>query len=176
MGVAYSIDFLTNLPAATSVGYTCLMMIRDRWSRRVFAIPCKDTTTAGQAALLFYNEICVHQCRGIPIWLQMDRDPRFRSAWFREFYRLSGVHLHFTTGYKSQSNGLVENCNRTMSQLLRNASADQRSWWLMWKLAVMYMNCTVQARLGCCAMEAENGVRPRGVLDFRPEPVARGGR
>ena len=168
MGIAYSIDFLTNLPPATSVGYSCLMMIRDRWSRRVFAIPCKDTTTASQAALLFFNEICVHQCRGIPVWLQMDRDPRFRSAWFREFYRLSGVHLHFTTGYKSQSNGLVENCNRTMSQMLRNASADQRSWWNMWKLAVMYMNCTVQARLGCCAMEAENGVRPKGVLDFDP--------
>ena len=53
---------------------------------------------------MFYNEICLNQCRGLPNYICMDRDPRFRSAWFREFYRLTGVHLHFTTGYKSQSN------------------------------------------------------------------------
>ena len=99
----------------------------------------------------------------------MDRDPRFRSAWFREFYRLTGVHLHFTTGYKSQSNGLVENANRTLSKLLRSASTDhQRAWFRMLKNAVMTMNMAKQERLGCSPIEAENGVRPRGVLDFDP--------
>ena len=48
----------------------------------------------------------------------MDRDPRFTSAWFKEFFRLTGVHLHFTTGYKSQSNGLVETANKQLSVLL----------------------------------------------------------
>jgi hypothetical protein len=145
------------------------MVIRDRWSRRVFAIPCRDTTTAKEAALLFYNEICLNQCRGLPNYVQMDRDPRFRSAWFREFYRLTGVHLHFTTGYKSQSNGLAENANRTLSKLLRSASTDhQLAWFRMLKNAVMTMNLEQQERLGCSAVEAENGVRPRGVLDFNP--------
>jgi hypothetical protein len=41
----------------------------------------------------------------------MDRDPRFTSARFKEFFTLTGVHLHFTTGYKSQSNGLSEAAN-----------------------------------------------------------------
>ena len=108
MGIGYSVDFLTRLPEQTAAKHTALMVVRDRWSRRVFAIPCRDTTTAKEAALLFYNEICLNQMRGLPNYIQMDRDPRFRSSWFREFYRLTGVHLHFTTGYKSQSNGLVE--------------------------------------------------------------------
>ena len=33
-----------------------------------------------KAAELFYEEICLHACREIPIWLQMDRDPRFRNS------------------------------------------------------------------------------------------------
>eukprot|EP01043_Picozoa_sp_COSAG02_P019370 COSAG02_NODE_929_length_15840_cov_55.918493_7_plen_94_part_00 len=82
----------------------------------------------------------------------MDRDPRFRSAWFREFYRLTGVHLHFTTGYKSQSNGLAENANRTLSKLLRSASTDhQLAWFRMLKNAVMTMN------LRKCVNENVNG-------------------
>ena len=84
------------------------------------------TTTAQRAAELFYEEICLHACRGIPIWLQMDRDPRFTSAWFKEFFRLTGVHLHFTTGYKSQSNGLSEAANKQLSVLLRSGSAYQK--------------------------------------------------
>ena len=90
MGIAYSVDFLTRLAPATAGGFDCLMVIVDRWSRRVFTIPCHATTTAQKAAELFYEEICLHLCRGIPIWLQMDRDPRFTSAWFREFCRLTG--------------------------------------------------------------------------------------
>ena len=169
MGIGYSVDFLTRLPEQTAARHTAVMVIRDRWSRRVFAIPCRDTTTAKEAALLFYNEICLNQCRGLPNYVQMDRDPRFRSSWFREFYRLTGVHLHFTTGYKSQSNGLVENANRTLSKLLRSASTDhQLAWFRMLKNAVMTMNMAKQERLGCSPIEAENGVRPRGVLDFDP--------
>jgi hypothetical protein len=168
MGVAYSVDFLTNMPTSTAARYNACMVVCDRWSRRVFAIPCRDTTTAKEAALLFYNEICLHLCRGLPCWLQMDRDPRFRSSWFREFYRLSGVHLHFTTGYKSQSNGLAERCNRKLSQLLRNPSADQANWVELLRHAVMAMNEMKQERLGVTAIEAETGVRPRGILDFDP--------
>ena len=168
MGIAYSIDFLTCLAPATAGGFTCLMVIVDRWSRRVFAIPCHATTTAQKAAELFYEEICLHMCRGIPIWLQMDRDPRFTSAWFKEFFRLTGVHLHFTTGYKSQSNGLVESANKQLSVLLRTGSAQQRDWWKRRRAAIMKLNSTKQERLGMSPVEAERGVRPRGVMDFDP--------
>jgi transposase InsO family protein len=148
MGIAYSIDFLTALAPSTAGKFDCLMVVVDRWSRRVFAIPCHATTTAQRAAELFYEEICLHACRGIPIWLQMDRDPRFTSAWFKEFFRLTGVHLHFTTGYKSQSNGLSEAANKQLSVLLRSGSAYQKDWWKRRKMAVMKLNSTKQERLG----------------------------
>ena len=63
MGIGYSVDFLTRLPEQTAARHTAVMVVRDRWSRRVFAIPCRDTTTAKEAALLFYNEICLNQCK-----------------------------------------------------------------------------------------------------------------
>ena len=46
MGIAYSVDFLTSLAPATAGGFNCLMVVVDRWSRRVFTIPCHSTTTA----------------------------------------------------------------------------------------------------------------------------------
>jgi len=55
------------------------MVIVDHWSRRVFAIPCHATTTAQEAAELFYEEICLHACREIPIWLQKENRCRLRS-------------------------------------------------------------------------------------------------
>jgi hypothetical protein len=91
----------------------------------------------------------------------MDRDPRFTSAWFKEFFRLTGVHLHFTTGYKSQSNGLSEAANKQLSVftvLLRSGSAYQKDWWKRRKMAVMKLNSTKQERLGMSPIEAERGV------------------
>ena len=100
----------------------------------------------------------------------MERDPRFTSAWFKEFFRLTGVHLHFTTGYKSQSNGLSEAANKQLSVLLRSGSAYQKDWWKRRKMAVVKLNSTKQERLGMSMspIEAERGVRPRGVVDFDP--------
>jgi hypothetical protein len=59
MGFADSIDFLTALAPSTAGKFDCLMVVVDRWSRRVFAIPCHATTTAQKAAELFYEEICL---------------------------------------------------------------------------------------------------------------------
>ena len=58
---------------------------------------------------------------------------------------------------------------RAARRHLRSASTDhQLSWFRMLKNAVMTMNMATQDRLGCSPIEAENGVRPRGVLDFDP--------
>ena len=169
MGLAYSVDFLTKLPEATIGKFDTIMNVQDRWSRRVFAIPCRNTSTARQCARLFYDEICVHMGRGLPNFMQMDRDPRFVAAFYQEFYRLCGVHLHFTTGYRSQSNGLIENTNKAMSALLRTDGIDQRGWWARRKFAVQHLNTMKRLRLGGrSAIEAETGIRPRGVLDIDP--------
>jgi hypothetical protein len=174
MGLGYSIDFLTKLPSATIGRFDTIMNVQDRWSRRVFAIPCRATSTARQCARLFYEEICVHMGRGLPNFMQMDRDPRFVAAFYQEFFRICGVHLHFTTGYRSQSNGLIENTNKAMSALLRTDGIDQRSWWARRKLAVHHLNTMKRDRLGGrSAIEAETGIRPRGVLDIDPNILTR---
>ena len=88
MGIAYSVDFLTRLAPATAGGFDCLMVIVDRWSRRVFTIPCHATTTAQKAAEIFYEEICLHQCRGIP------GRPRWRSLGCSSRAPRRRIHRH----------------------------------------------------------------------------------
>ena len=46
--------------------------------------------------------------------------------------------------------------------------SEQKDWWKRCKAAVMKLNSTKQERLGMSPIEAERGVRPRGVMDFDP--------
>ena len=64
---------------------------RDLFSGYVHLLPCKENLTAEEAALLFDQEICKRSCRGQPLFLKCDRDPRFTPAAFSEFMKLGGT-------------------------------------------------------------------------------------
>ena len=48
-----SVDFVTDLPVATD-GEDSIMTVVDRATKMVHLIPCKKTTTAGEAARLYW--------------------------------------------------------------------------------------------------------------------------
>ena len=59
----------------------------------------------------------------------LDRDPKFTSAFWRQFSREVGMKLRFSTAFYSQMDGKMEHVNGVSNQYLRNlVSVDQEDW------------------------------------------------
>ena len=96
------------------------------------------TLTGEAAAHLFHAHVILTHGRGLPVSIFSDRDPRFVSAFFTEFFTLCGVKLSTTSGYRSTSNGLVEIHNQHLEQLLRENAFEPEKWLEKLPLAVRH--------------------------------------
>ncbi|MBW0474731.1 hypothetical protein O181_014446 [Austropuccinia psidii MF-1] len=77
--------------------------------------------TAMDAALLFWNNI-ISTCAVANIILS-DRDPKFTSEFWTNFYEMLGTKLAFSTAYHPQTDGLAEKMIQTMADILRRFCA-----------------------------------------------------
>ena len=85
-----SIDFVTDLPAASD-GEDSIMTIVDRATKMVHLIPCKKTTTAGEAARLYWQQVV--RLHGVPWAIHTDWGAQFIGRWWREIWTLLGTKL-----------------------------------------------------------------------------------
>ena len=116
-----SIDFVTDLPT-TSSGEDSIMTIVDRATKMVHLIPCTKTTTAGEAARLYWQHVV--RLHGVPRAIHTDRGAQFVGRWWREIWTLLGMKLRYGTAYHPQSQGQVERMNAVVSQTLRCLMSD----------------------------------------------------
>ena len=169
--MAYAMDLITDLPPA-GPQFDCVLVITDRYSRYTIAIPTYQSLTGEGAARLFFEHVVLIHGRGLPISIFSDRDPRFISAFFTEFFVLCGVKLSTTSGYRSTSNGLVERRNQDLEGRLRGHAFEPQKWLDKLPLAVYHINSTTCRTLGVCPIEAERGYKPRNPLDLLPGILA----
>ena len=97
-----SIDFITDLPTSSD-GEDSIMTVVDRATKMVHLIPCKKTTTAGEAARLYWQQVV--KLHGVPRAIHTDRGAQFIGRWWREIWTLLGTKLRFGTAYHPQSQG-----------------------------------------------------------------------
>ena len=116
--VSYHVDFLTDLPPATEAKFDMLMVVVDRHSCRVFAIPTWKRATGGMVAEQFHDEICARQGRGLPREIISDRDVRFTKGFWPKFMVRMGVSCRFTTARTQHANGGAERAIATLSELI----------------------------------------------------------
>lgn len=96
------VDIITDLPE--SDGYTCVLVIVNRFSKGCRPIPLRGLPTAIHTAELFFNQ--VFRYFGIPKDIVSDRGPQFISRVWRRFFRLIGVTVSLS--YHPQTNGQTE--------------------------------------------------------------------
>ena len=116
-----SVDFVTDLPT-TSSGEDSIMTVVDRATKMVHLIPCTKTTTAGEAARLYWQHVV--KLHGVPRAIHTDRGAQFIGRWWREIWTLLGTKLRYGTAYHPQSQGQVERMNTVVSQTLRCLMSD----------------------------------------------------
>ncbi|MBW0516492.1 hypothetical protein O181_056207 [Austropuccinia psidii MF-1] len=68
-------------------------------------------------ALLFWNNT-ISTC-GVPKIIVSDRDPKFESEFWTNFYEILGTKLAFSTAYHPQTDGLAERMIQKLEDILR---------------------------------------------------------
>ena len=98
------------------------MTVVDRATKMVHLIPYRKTTTAGEAARLYWQHVV--RLHRVPQAIHTDRGAQFVGRWWREIWTLLGTKLRYGTAYHPQSQGQVERMNAVVSQTLRCLMSD----------------------------------------------------
>ncbi|GBG42333.1 hypothetical protein CBR_g75806, partial [Chara braunii] len=126
-GESVSIDF-TDMGKKSRNGYSQVMVIVDRFSKFLNLIPLPPHAPTDLVIKEFHKRYIL-QC-GPPKTLVSDRDTRFISAEWKDFTsQVYDMILKMTSGRHPEANGLAEEINQTVIQLLRALIVpDQNSW------------------------------------------------
>ncbi|GBG63367.1 hypothetical protein CBR_g37724 [Chara braunii] len=126
-GESVSIDF-TDMGKKCRNGYSQVTVIVDRFSKFLNLIPLPPHTPT-DLVIEEFNKRYILQC-GPPKTLVSDRDTRFITADWKDFTSQTyDMKLKMTSGRHPKANGLAEEINQTVIQLLRALIVpDQNSW------------------------------------------------
>jgi hypothetical protein len=139
-----TMDFVTDLPESTAVGYTGILIIVDRLTTMAIYLPCrKDIESPELARLFFEHVICM---RGVLNIIVTDCGTQFTSRfWTRVCSHLSTDH-RLPTAFHPQMDGQMERQNQLMEQYLRVfCNYEQDNWVELLPLAEIAYNNAIHA-------------------------------
>ncbi|MBW0461513.1 hypothetical protein O181_001228 [Austropuccinia psidii MF-1] len=114
-------DWVTGIVPGGKENYNAHLIIVDRFSKSMMCLPFHKEDTAMDTALVFWNNI-IATCEVPKIFIS-DRDPKFTSEFWTNFYDMLGTKLAFSTEYHPQTDGLAERMIQTMEDILRGFCA-----------------------------------------------------
>ncbi|GKB26726.1 putative reverse transcriptase domain-containing protein [Tanacetum coccineum] len=109
-------DFVTKLPKS-SQGYDTIWVIVDRLTKSAIFMPMRETDPMDKLARMYLKEVVTKH--GIPVSIICDRDPRFKSNFWRSLQKALGTSLDMSTAYHPQTDGQSERTIQTLEDMLR---------------------------------------------------------
>jgi len=169
-----NMDFVTGFPPGGAEGYNSVLVVVDRYSRRVrFLLTFKDAD-AKFTAKLFYREILSQV--GVPEGIISDRDKLFTSQFWRSLADICGFKLKLSTSYHPQTDGLAERAIGTFEDCLRrfvsfspswtDDSGFQHDWTDLLPGLEFAVNSAVNSSTKKTPFELERGHNPRSIYDM----------
>jgi hypothetical protein len=150
-------DFIVGLPESN--GYTAIMMITDRHSKRITLEPCKDEIDADGAAEILIRRIFSQV--GLPEKLISDRGPQYASKVMRSVLKAFGIRSALSTAYHPQTNGASERANQSLEQYLRAyCNRIQNNWSTLLPIAELAYNTHTHAATKKTPFELLYGYNP----------------
>lgn len=157
-------DFIVALPK-TKNGFDSITTWVDRLSRRVHFIPSKDSDTAVDVANSFFRNIFPYH--GMPDSIVSDRDPKFKSKFWKRLMELMGVQRKMSTSRHPQTDGASEIMNRMVENYLRcYCNYNQDNWDELLPAAEFAYNSAISEDLGMSPFEMDLGWNPKSPLDM----------
>eukprot|EP00171_Calliarthron_tuberculosum_P009252 IDg9252t1 len=120
-----AIDLLGQL-WPTDRGHTQLLVIVDRFTKMVRAIPLK-TASEFDVAKVFTRHLAF--AYGISKTVLTDNGKQFNAKFLQQAYRIIGGKPQFTTTYHSKANDQTERFNRTILSSIRRFIAEHSKDW-----------------------------------------------
>jgi hypothetical protein len=156
-----SMDFITPLPA-TSRGNTGILVVVDRFSKMMHAVPTPSHCTAITTANLYHDFI--YRYHGLPKTIVSDRDPIFMSNFWRNLFAMVKVRLTPSSSYHPQTDGQTEIVNKKIEEMLRCFVDENQSNWdqLLVEIEVAYNSAPHSATL-CSPFYLNYGLHPRTI-------------
>uniref|UniRef100_A0A3Q0R9N3 Gypsy retrotransposon integrase-like protein 1 n=1 Tax=Amphilophus citrinellus TaxID=61819 RepID=A0A3Q0R9N3_AMPCI len=130
-----------------------ILVIGDYFSKWTEAFPLPNQEALTIAKILVEEWVCRF---GTPRSIHSDQGRSFESALFRETCQLLNIHKTRTSSYHPQSDGLVEQFNRTLLSMLSLFVEDNQ---LNWDLLVTYVMMAY-----CSSVHASTGFTPYKVV------------
>ncbi|KAI5609879.1 hypothetical protein C0J50_9363 [Silurus asotus] len=146
------IDFVTDLPR--SEGFTCILVVVDRFSKACRFVPLRGLPMALETAEALFHH--VFRNFGLLEEIVSDRGSQFTSHIWRAFFQLLGVTVNLSSGYHPQSNGQTK-----LGRYLRTyCHQDQREWSRFLPWAEYAQNSLRQDTTGLTPFQCVLGFQP----------------
>ena len=121
-----TMDFIVQLPEIN--GKSQVLVVVDRFTKKLFTIPMKGTATAIDVANKLYKH--VFRERGLPLQIISDRDTKFVSKIWKNLFKIFGTTLTFSYSYHQRFDGQTEVMNRVIEEVLRTSINYTQTNWL----------------------------------------------
>ena len=167
---AYPFDLIAAdliLLPKTSRGHIGCLVVVDHFSKWLSIVPIRNKTASTVASV--FAERVLPTLPVKPNRILTDNGVEFRSDLFNSILSTVGIKHIYSTPYKPSSNGAVERCNRTVSQLLRCMAEKPGSWDTNLPVAVMDYNHTWHSQINMspsqCLMRISHSGGDGPILD-----------
>ena len=117
-----------------SEGHRYILTVIDMCTRYPDAIPLKDISSATVAEAL----VGIFSRVGIPHRVHSDCGSQFKSEMMNEVYRLLSVKPSTTTPYHAMGNGVIENFNKTIKNMLKKVTSERPKDWHRYLTPLMF--------------------------------------
>jgi hypothetical protein len=164
-----TIDLIPGLPECS--GYNCIMVVVDRLSKMMHAVPTTEKVTSEGIARLYRDYVWKHH--GLPQQIISDRGTQFISEFMRELNSILGIKTSASTAYHPQTDGQTERVNQEIEQYLRLFVNHRQNDWVEWlALAEFSYNNRIQASTHQTPFMLNTGRHPRlGVEPLKDSKV-----
>ena len=154
-----TMDLITDLPVATD-GSDSILVFTDKLSKMIHLAPTTKKCDASIAASLFLSRVWV--LHGMPKRFIHDRDTRFASHFWTEFFFQCEVQQAMSTSYHPQTDGQTERVNRVVEDYLRHyVDTHQSNWKNLLPMAEFAFNNATHDSTGFSPFYLNYGFNPR---------------
>ena len=157
-------DYITGLPR-TPKGNNAIVVFVDKLTKYVYAVPCKDTSTAIDWANMYVEHVVQHE--GLSTNVISDRGPQFNSAFNKALALRLGISWNMSTARHPQTDGQTERANKIIEDVLRHfVSPNMIDWDHHLCMAQFAMNSAWHETTQQTPFYLNHGRAPKTPLDI----------